>query len=27
VLAFHAPYKRPYTGFGVGRERTGQHAA
>ena len=21
VLAFHAPYKRPYTGFGTGKER------
>lgn len=27
VLAFHAPYKRPYTGFGVGKEQPGQHAA
>jgi hypothetical protein len=27
VLAFHAPYKRPYTGFGVGGEQTGQRAA
>jgi len=27
VLAFHAPYKRPYTGFGVGKEQVGQHAA
>jgi hypothetical protein len=27
VLAFHAPYKRPYTGFGTGKDRTGQHAA
>ena len=27
VLAFHAPYKRPYTGFGVGKEQTGQRAA
>jgi hypothetical protein len=27
VLAFHAPYKRPYTGFGVGREQAGKHAA
>ncbi|MGH7963304.1 MAG: XisI protein [Candidatus Binatia bacterium] len=27
VLAFHAPYKRPYTGFGVGRAQTGQQAA
>lgn len=27
VLAFHAPYKRPHTGFGVGKEQLGQHAA
>ncbi len=27
VLAFHAPYKRPYTGFGVGKDQTGQRAA
>jgi len=27
VLAFHAPYKRPYTGFGVGKEQPGQRAA
>jgi hypothetical protein len=27
VLAFHAPYKRPSTGFGVGKEQQGQHAA
>ena len=27
VLAFHAPYKRPYTGFGVGREQPDQRAA
>jgi hypothetical protein len=27
VLGFHAPYKRPYTEFGVGKEQSGQHAA
>lgn len=27
VLAFHAPYQRPYTGLGGGREQTGQQAA
>lgn len=27
VLAFHAPYKRSSTGFGVGKENTGQRAA
>lgn len=27
VLAFHAPYKRPSTGFGVGRGQTGKRAA
>lgn len=27
VLAFHAPYKRPYTGFGIGREQPDQRAA
>jgi hypothetical protein len=27
VLAFHAPYKRPYTGFGVGRDQPESQAA
>ncbi|MCG8352010.1 MAG: XisI protein [Chloroflexales bacterium] len=27
VLAFHAPYKRPYTGFGTGTERTPHQTA
>jgi hypothetical protein len=27
VLAFHAPYKRPFTGFGVGREQAEPQAA
>jgi hypothetical protein len=27
VLGFHPPYKRPYTGFGVGHEPPDSHAA
>ena len=27
VLGFHAPYKRPYTGFGVGQEAAESQAA